>query len=123
MAALRVQAAASSCPQAALFALTAISLAVSRMQRYSPDSGFPNMLLVGTYYVPPIGREIEVGSWYEGKIRALVKGYAAIRRGDAVSTPRASSPQPTPANSICPTIRSTTFSPIRRTPTQCSTAS
>ena len=49
------------------------------MQRYSPASGFPNMLLVGTYYIPPVGREIEVGSWYEGKLRALVKGYAAIR--------------------------------------------
>ena len=80
LAALRAGAAASSCPQAALFALTAVSLAVSRMQRYSPDSGFPNMLLVGTYYIPPVGREIEVGSWYEGKLRALVKGYAAIRR-------------------------------------------
>ena len=80
LAALRAGAAASSCPQAALFAVTAISLAVSRMQRYSPASGFPNMLLVGTYYIPPIGREIEVGSWYEGKLRGLVKGYTAIRR-------------------------------------------
>ncbi len=80
LAALRARAAASSCPQAALFALTAISLAVSRMQRYSPASGFPNMLLVGTYYIPPVGREIEAGTWYEGKLRALVKGYAAIRR-------------------------------------------
>ena len=80
LAALRAGAAASSCPQAALFALTAISLAVSRMQRYSPASGFPNMLLVGTYYIPPVGREIEAGTWYEGKLRALVKGYAAIRR-------------------------------------------
>ncbi len=80
LAALRAGAAASRCPQAALFAVTAISLAVSRMQRYSPGSGFPNMLLVGTYYIPPVGREIEVGSWYEGKLRGLVKGYAAIRR-------------------------------------------
>ncbi len=80
LAALRAAAAASSCPQMALFALTAVSLAVSRMQRYSPVSGFPNMLLVGTYYIPPVGREIEVGSWYEGKLRALAKGYAAIRR-------------------------------------------
>ena len=80
LAALRADAIASTCPQAALFALTAVSLAVSRMQRYSPDSGFPNMLLVGTYYIPPIGREIEVGSWYEGKLRGLAKGYAAIGR-------------------------------------------
>ena len=80
LAALRTAASASCCPQAALFALTAVSLAVSRMQRYSPNSGFPNMLLAGTYYVPPVGREIEVGSWYEGKLTALVKGYAAIGR-------------------------------------------
>jgi SAM-dependent methyltransferase len=80
LAAIRTATAANCCPQAALFALTAISLAVSRMQRYSPASGFPNMLLVGTYYIPPVGREIEVGSWYEGKLRALAKGYAAIRR-------------------------------------------
>ena len=63
-----------------MFALTAVSLAVSRMQRYSPRSGFPNMLLVGTYYIPPVGREIEVGFWYAGKLRGLVKGYTAIRR-------------------------------------------
>ncbi|MGO9115555.1 MAG: DNA methyltransferase [Thermoguttaceae bacterium] len=80
LAALRAAAAASCCPQVALFALTAVSLALSRMQRYSPASGFPNMLLVGTYYIPPIGREIEVGSWYEGKLRGLAKGYDAIRR-------------------------------------------
>ena len=86
LAALRAGAAASSCPQAALFGVTAVSLAVSRMQRYSPGSGFPNMLLVGTYYIPPVGREIEVGSWYEGKLRALVKGYAAIRAAMPVNT-------------------------------------
>jgi DNA modification methylase len=79
LAALRARAIESRCPRAALFALTGVSLAVSRMQRYSPNSGFPNMLLVGTYYVPPVGREIEVGSWYEGKLRGLMKGYAAIR--------------------------------------------
>lgn len=61
-----------------LFALSAVSLALSRMQRYSPDSGFPNMVLAGTYYVPQIGREIEVFSWYEGKINSLLKGYQAI---------------------------------------------
>jgi hypothetical protein len=80
LAALRASAVASCQPQLALFALTAISLAVSRMQRYSPTSGFPNMLLVGTYYIPPVGREIEVGSWYEGKLRGLAKGYAEIAR-------------------------------------------
>ena len=58
-----------------LFALTAVSLALSKMQRYSPNSGFPNMVLSGTYYIPQIGREIEVLSWYEGKIKSLLNGY------------------------------------------------
>ncbi len=80
LAALRARALRSACPDQALFALTAICLAASKMQRYSPRSGFPNMLLTGTYYVPPVGREIEVGSWYAGKVRALLRGYTAIRR-------------------------------------------
>lgn len=61
-----------------LFGLTGISLAVSRMQRYSPTSTFPNMILTGTYYVPQIGREHNVGNWYAGKIRSLLKGLKAI---------------------------------------------
>lgn len=88
LAALRARAARSPCADQALFALTAICLAASKMQRYSPNSGFPNMLLVGTYYVPPVGREIEVGTWYQGKLRALLRGYAAIRAGTAEQTPR-----------------------------------
>jgi hypothetical protein len=80
LAALRARALRSACPDQALFALTAICLAASKMQRYSPRSGFPNMLLTGTYYVPPVGREIEVGSWYAGKVRALLRGYTAIRQ-------------------------------------------
>ncbi|MGD0897890.1 MAG: DNA methyltransferase [Thermoguttaceae bacterium] len=79
LAALRSAAVASPLAERALFALTAISLAASKMQRWSPRSTFPNMLLVGTYYVPPIRREINAGKWYEGKVRAMVRGYAAIR--------------------------------------------
>jgi adenine-specific DNA methylase len=80
LAAIRAQAIKSAVAPAALFALTAVALAASRMQRYSPNSGFPNMLLVGTYYLPPLGREVAVGDWYRGKLRALAKGYKAIRR-------------------------------------------
>jgi 16S rRNA G966 N2-methylase RsmD len=79
LSALRAAAVASPWADRALFALTAISLAASKMQRYSPRSGFPNMLLVGTYYVPPVRREINVGGWYAGKLRAVVRGFAAIR--------------------------------------------
>lgn len=60
------------------FGLSAVSLALSRMQRYSPTSGFPNMVLAGTYYTPQIGREIEVFSWFEGKINALLKGFKLL---------------------------------------------
>ena len=79
LAALRARAVQSPLGPRALFALTAVCLAASKMQRYSPRSGFPNMLLVGTYYLPPVGREIEVGDWYAGKVRAMLRGYAAIR--------------------------------------------
>src|SRR5262249_33634367 len=58
LAAIRDKAEKSECRDVAFFALTAVSLALSKMQRYSPDSGFPNMLLVGTYYLPQIGKEI-----------------------------------------------------------------
>ena len=78
LSAIRNQAQKSKCRDTALFALSAVSLALSKMQRYSPDSGFPNMLLVGTYYVPQIGKEIEVGTWYQGKLNSLLKGFKAI---------------------------------------------
>lgn len=61
-----------------LFALSAVTLALSKMQRYSPDSGFPNMVLAGTYYVPQIGREIEAYSWYKGKMNSLYKGFGSL---------------------------------------------
>lgn len=60
------------------FGLTAVIIALSRMQRYSPNSGFPNMVLTGTYYIPSIGREIEAFSWYCGKIKSLIKGFNNI---------------------------------------------
>lgn len=60
------------------FALTGVCLALSKMQRYSPNSGFPNMILLGTYYIPQIGREIEVFSWYEGKVKSLIKGLSKL---------------------------------------------
>lgn len=68
----------SELPDVFLFALTGICLAVSRMQRYSPSSTFPNMVLTGTYYIPPVGREHNVADWYEGKIDGLMKGYRIL---------------------------------------------
>jgi hypothetical protein len=36
------------------------------------------MVLAGTYYLPQIGREIEVFSWYQGKVESLFKGFRSI---------------------------------------------
>ena len=61
-----------------LFALNAILLAMSRMQGYVEDPRFPNQLMRGTYYLPPIGREYNVSKWLGGKVRNLVAGYKSI---------------------------------------------
>jgi hypothetical protein len=79
LAAIREAAMRSEFPSQAMFAFTGVCLALSRMQRYSPNSGFPNMLLVGTYYLPQIGREIEAAGWYRGKLKSLLKGFDTIR--------------------------------------------
>jgi len=63
---------------AILMALNAILLAMSRMQGYVEDPRFPNQLLRGTYYVPPVGREYNVITWLEGKISNLIRGYEKL---------------------------------------------
>jgi hypothetical protein len=78
LALLRAKAIENKYSDTFLFGITAINLAVSRMQRYSPTSTFPNMVLSGTYYVPQIGKEYNVGNWYEGKIESFTKGYKQI---------------------------------------------
>jgi len=37
------------------------------------------MVLAGTYYVPQIGKEIEAGDWFGGKLKSIVKGFKAIQ--------------------------------------------
>jgi 16S rRNA G966 N2-methylase RsmD len=61
-----------------LLALNAIVLAMSRMQGYVENPRFPNQLMRGTYYIPPVGREYNVLQWFEGKLRNLVSGYDKI---------------------------------------------
>jgi DNA modification methylase len=65
--------------QPLLLGFTAISLAMSRMQGYSKNAQFPNQLLRGTYYIPPVGKEYNPLSWYAGKIRNLIAGYSKIK--------------------------------------------
>lgn len=61
-----------------LFAIEAISMNMSRLQGYSEDPRFPNSMMKGTLYTPPIWREYNVLDWLAGKMRNLVAGYKAI---------------------------------------------
>ena len=63
---------------AALLAITATVLPLSKMQRHSDDPRFPNRILMGTYYMPQIGREFNAISWYLGKLKTLLPGLASI---------------------------------------------
>ena len=64
---------------ALLFAVEAISMNMSKLQGYSENPRFPNNMMKGTLYTPPIWREYNVLSWLGGKIRNLVAGYKAIQ--------------------------------------------
>jgi hypothetical protein len=91
---------------ALLFALEAISMNMSKLQGYSENPMFPNNMMKGTLYTPPIWREYNVLSWLEGKIRNLVAGYKAInserikRRAIMISTQSACDLSQIPSNSI-----------------------
>jgi DNA modification methylase len=60
------------------FALNAILMAMSKMQGYVDNPRFPNQLLRGTYYIPPVRREYNVLNWLEGKVDNLKSGYEKI---------------------------------------------
>lgn len=65
---------------AALLALTGTALPLSRMQRHSDDPRFPNRIMMGTYYIPQVGREFNAIDWYMGKLGTLLPGLEAITR-------------------------------------------
>jgi len=69
-----------------LFAIQAISMNMSKLQGYSTNPRFPNNMMKGTLYTPPIWREYNVLNWLEGKIRNLTAGYKLI--GEANIDPR-----------------------------------
>jgi hypothetical protein len=51
---------------------------MSKMQGYVEDPRFPNQLMRGTYYLPQISREYNVGVWLDGKLTNLLAGYDKI---------------------------------------------
>lgn len=61
-----------------LFAIEAISLNMSKLQGYSTNPRFPNNMMKGTLYTPPIWREYNVMNWLEGKVRNLSAGFSKI---------------------------------------------
>jgi len=63
-----------------LFAVEAISMNMSMLQGYSENPRFPNNMMKGTLYTPPIWREYNVLDWLEGKMRNLEAGYRAIQQ-------------------------------------------
>jgi 16S rRNA G966 N2-methylase RsmD len=90
---------------ACLFGITAIILAMSRMQGHVDDPRFPNQLLRGTYYISQIGREYNVADWLEGKARNLVAGYSKIAQSEPgrrvmISTQSSTDLSDIPTNSI-----------------------
>jgi hypothetical protein len=87
------------------FGLTSIILAMSRMQGFVEDPRFPNQLLRGTYYLPQISREYNVGVWLDGKLNNLIAGYAKIigeQPSDKliISTQSATNLDAIPSNSV-----------------------
>jgi hypothetical protein len=87
------------------FGLTSILLAMSKMQGYVEDPRFPNQLMRGTYYLPQISREYNVGVWLDGKLTNLLAGYSKIngeRQSNAliISTQSATKLDAIPSSSI-----------------------
>ncbi len=61
------------------FTFTGSILGLTKMQRYRPNSGFPNMLLSGTLYMGSLQREWNVINWFRGKAKALQKAKANFK--------------------------------------------
>lgn len=59
-------------------ALANILPSSSRQQRHYPGSTFPNMVMPGVLYIPPINEEINVFRRFLSKRRSLVRGQKAV---------------------------------------------
>jgi len=65
--------------------VTGFLLALSRMQRYYPNSSFPSMVLPGTYYMPPVFAEEQVLYYFQNKLKRNITGYKIINK-ELIST-------------------------------------
>jgi DNA-directed RNA polymerase subunit RPC12/RpoP/16S rRNA G966 N2-methylase RsmD len=86
-------------------ALANIVPSASRQQRYYPGSTFPDMVMPGVLYVPPINEEINVFRRFFAKRRSLLRGQEAVNEtvdGGAViiSTQDSKELSDIPGNSI-----------------------
>ncbi|NLI12137.1 MAG: site-specific DNA-methyltransferase, partial [Peptococcaceae bacterium] len=61
-----------------LFLITATMLGLSRLQRYTPGSTFPNMIRSGTLYIGSLHREWNALSWIEGKTKGITRMYEKV---------------------------------------------
>lgn len=61
-----------------LFLITGTMQGLSRMQRYTPGSTFPNMIRSGTLYIGSLHREWNAISWMEGKVRGILRMYGKM---------------------------------------------
>lgn len=64
----------NQCMWSMLYALSAILLGMSKMNRFRPDVSFPTNILEGTYYLPQIMQEVDVWHNYQNKIMKILKG-------------------------------------------------
>jgi 16S rRNA G966 N2-methylase RsmD len=84
-------------------AFTGILLGVSRLQRYRPKSGFPNMVMSGTLYIGSLVREWNVFHWYMGKVRSLVsadRDKVGMDRTHAIVTTQSSTALQLPEQAV-----------------------
>ncbi|WJQ01523.1 DNA methyltransferase [Geobacillus stearothermophilus] len=59
--------------------LTGGMLGLTKLQRYRPNSTFPNMILSGTLYVGSINREWNPIEWLKGKLSGIIRAKEAIQ--------------------------------------------
>jgi DNA modification methylase len=90
--------------QALRFLFSSFVNSQSLLQRYHPGSTFPNMIAPGLLYVAPMVKEYNALTWFEGKVKSALKGFAALRDVEAqdliVSTQSATHLDGIPSESV-----------------------
>lgn len=88
-----------------MVSLASIVPSASRQQRYYPGSTFPNMVMPGVLYIPPVNEEINVYKRFLSKRRSAIRGAESIRENIqknivCISTQSATNISEIPDNSI-----------------------